>query len=157
MQTLKLLIYTALACFLWYAVAYGEPIVVPPILPNIVMTPGDTMPGVTREKICLSGYTGSVRNVSQKNKNSVFSMYFLDPTKDKFEVDHLVSLELGGSNSIQNLWPQSYTTQPLNAYRKDRLENKLHALVCSGHLDLATAQKAIATDWIAAYKKYVGN
>ena len=69
-------------------------------------------------------------------------------------MDHLISLELGGSNSIKNLWPQSYETQPWNAHVKDALENELHDEVCSGRLDLATAQHDIATDWIAAYKKY---
>ena len=71
-----------------------------------------------------------------------------------YEVDHLISLELGGSNSIKNLWPQSYLTQPWNAHVKDALENELHDEVCSGKVDLATAQHDIATDWIAAYKKY---
>jgi hypothetical protein len=36
------------------------------------------------------------------------------------------------------------------------LEDRLHALVISGKLDLKTAQREIATDWIAAYKKYIG-
>jgi hypothetical protein len=27
-------------------------------------------------------------------------------------------------------------------------------MVCTGKLDLSTAQRDIATDWIAAYKKY---
>jgi len=72
-----------------------------------------------------------------------------------FEVDHLVALEIDGDNSVENLWPQSYHTEPLNAYRKDVLEHRLHYLVCHGELDLATAQQAIATDWVAAYKRYV--
>ena len=38
---------------------------------------------------------------------------------------------------------------------KDRLEGKLHELVCTGQLDLKTAQQAIAADWIGAYKFYV--
>ena len=71
-------------------------------------------------------------------------------------VTRLISLELGGSNSIKNLWPESYRTRPWNARVKDRLENKLHELVCSGQLDLQTAQRAIASNWIEAYKKYVG-
>jgi len=33
---------------------------------------------------------------------------------------------------------------------KDRLEQRLHQLVCAGQLDLATAQHDIATDWIGA-------
>ena len=72
-----------------------------------------------------------------------------------YEVDHLISLELGGSNSIKNLWPESYRTSPWNARVKDRLEDKLHQLVCSGQLDLKTGQQAIASNWIEAYQKYV--
>jgi hypothetical protein len=37
---------------------------------------------------------------------------------------------------------------------KDELERLLPQLVCSHQLDLATAQREMATDWIAAYKKY---
>jgi hypothetical protein len=39
---------------------------------------------------------------------------------------------------------------------KDRLEERLHELVCAGKLDLPTAQRDIAVNWIDAYKKYVG-
>jgi hypothetical protein len=41
-----------------------------------------------------------------------------------------------------------------NAHVKDTLKERLHQLVCSGRLDLSTAQRDIATDWIAAFKKY---
>ena len=33
---------------------------------------------------------------------------------------------------------------------------KLCRLVCEGKVALAEAQREIATDWIAAYRKYVG-
>ena len=72
-----------------------------------------------------------------------------------FEVDHLISLELGGADVAENLWPQSYETQPWNAHVKDKLEDRLHALVCSGKMPLEQAQRDIAADWIAAYHKYV--
>jgi hypothetical protein len=64
-------------------------------------------------------------------------------------------MRIGGSNALKNLWPQSYQTQPWNAHVKDHLENVLHRLVCAGQLALETAQRDIATDWIAAYHKYV--
>lgn len=125
-----------------------------PLLPDPKMSPGATLP-VTRDDICVPGYTKKVRNVPADVKRQVYAEYGIASHKPgEYEVDHLVSLELGGSNSIKNLWPQSYLTQPWNAHVKDVLENELHAEVCSGHLDLATAQHDIATDWIAAYKKY---
>jgi len=39
-------------------------------------------------------------------------------------------------------------------YVKDQLETYLHQQVCAGKLDLKTAQRDIATDWISAYKRY---
>jgi hypothetical protein len=89
-------------------------------------------------------------------KQKVYAEYGIAIHQPKeYEVDHLISLELGGSNDISNLWPQSYVTSPWNAHVKDKLENKLHALVCSGQLDLKTAQQEISHDWVAAYKKYL--
>jgi hypothetical protein len=133
-----------------------------PQAPNPKITPGAVNPQATKDVICVSGYTAGVdangnkvRNVSTAMKNKAFSLYGVDKTVDKFEVDHLISLELGGANDIKNLWPQSYTTQPWNAHKKDVLENKLHRLVCSGKITLKQAQRDIAKDWIAAYNKYV--
>jgi len=124
-----------------------------PLLPNASLTPGATLP-VTAADLSVPGYTKRVRNVPQAVKEKVFAEYGITRRAPReYEVDHLISLELGGSNSIRNLWPQSYLTQPWNAHVKDRLENKLHALVVSGQLDLPTAQRMIGTDWIAAYKR----
>jgi hypothetical protein len=41
-----------------------------------------------------------------------------------------------------------------NARVEDALEDRLRDLVCSGDVDLPTAQREISTDWIGAYKKY---
>jgi hypothetical protein len=96
-----------------------------------------------------------VRNVPESKKNQVYALYGITRVPYGYEVDHLVSLEVGGSNSIKNLWPEHYY-DPLGARTKYRLENRLHALVCSGQLALASAQRQEAANWIAAYKKYVG-
>ncbi len=124
-------------------------------LPNLKITPGDTL-DVTSADICVAGYSSKIRNVPESVKNQAYSEYgIFSRAPGQYEVDHLISLELGGSNSIKNLWPESYTG-PWNAHIKDKLEDRLHSLVCKGSLDLKTAQTEIATDWISAYQKYIG-
>lgn len=125
-----------------------------PILPDPKMTPGDTL-DVASSDVCTPGYTKLVRNVPSEVKKEVYAAYGITHREQgEFEVDHLISLELGGSNDIKNLWPESYLTEPWNAKVKDQLENELHAEICDGWIDMKTAQHEIATDWIAAYKKH---
>lgn len=125
--------------------------------PDPALTPGAVDHRLTTHALCRPGYTAEpgVRHVIPSVKVKVFHEYHIDPATSQFEVDHLVALELGGSNSIKNLWPQDYKSEPWNAHDKDALEDRLHALVCRGELPLATAQHDVATDWIAAYLKYV--
>ena len=125
----------------------------PPILPDPRMTPGSAL-DVTAQDICVPGYTKKVRNVPQAVKEQAYKNYgILHHGKGEFEVDHLISLELGGSNSIKNLWPESYLTEPWNAHVKDALENELHKRICNGTMDMKAAQGCIAKDWISCYKK----
>ncbi len=70
-----------------------------------------------------------------------------------YALDYLITPALGGADNIQNLWPQPYSST-WNARVKDQLEDHLHELVCQGKVQLATAQNDIASDWIAAYKRY---
>ena len=128
------------------------------VRPDSKLTPGKIDPSATKEKICHPGYSKMARNVSNKTKEQVFREYGYDPkiiNRHSFEIDHLISIELGGSNDIDNLWPQSYVTQPLNAHKKDVLENTLKRLVCENKIPLAEAQHEISTDWVVAYQKYV--
>lgn len=141
-----------------------------PIRPDKALTPGDILTNVTIEKLCEKGYVTKekVRKVSESEKRQVFVRYFgAVPTHTgSYEIDHLVSLELGGSDSISNLWPQTYErTNKWNARVKDRLEDKLASLlrarlVSDGSTNasnfLKQIQFEIANDWIAAYAKYVG-
>ena len=118
-------------------------------------TPGDTLSNVATSQICTPGYAQSVRNVPQSEKDEVYAEYDITShPAGAYEVDHLVSLEIGGSNNIKNLWPQSYTGS-YNAHIKDSLEDFLHTQVCSGTLQLQCAQKAISSDWINAYNEMI--
>ncbi|MGD9895704.1 MAG: HNH endonuclease [Candidatus Methylacidiphilaceae bacterium] len=126
-----------------------------PILPDPKLTPGDTFP-VSRADVCVPGYSKKVRDVPIALKREALRRYGV-PLADRrdYEIDHLIPLSLGGSNSIRNLWPQSRKTMPWNAGKKDLLEDRLHKLVCSEKVELVEAQKAISTNWIEAYRKYV--
>jgi len=70
-----------------------------------------------------------------------------------YEEDHLISLQLGGNpTDPRNLWPEPYVGA--NARKKDVVETGLKRLVCAGKMSLVDAQKAISTDWVAAFNKY---
>lgn len=142
----------------------------PPLVPDSKLTPGAVM-NVTVEQLCTKGYAnvyhGGVRNVPTRIKRQVFIEYFgaMPAHPGDFEIDHLISLELGGSNDPKNLWPQSYKTPNWNAHVKDQLEDRMAALLrqClkdKGHIP-ATAlmlqfQGEISSNWTNAYVKYIG-
>ena len=114
-------------------------------------SPGDILPDATKDKICVPGYSSSVRNVPESEKNQVYAEYGITSrTAGQYEVDHLVSLELGGSNAISNLWPEAAAPQP-GFHEKDKVENYLHDQVCSGAISLVDAQREIASDWLSVY------
>lgn len=128
--------------------------------PNPALTPGAVDPRVTQSNlgstICRAGYTRTVRNVPQAIKNRVYKEYALPRHRPgEYEVDHLVALELGGSNDITNLWPEPYNTAD-GARTKDRLENSLKRDVCSGRTPLVVAQHEIATNWFQAFSTSSG-
>jgi hypothetical protein len=125
--------------------------------PNPTLTPGEAFAGVGAAQVCTRGWATAHRDVPESEKEQVFRKYGLAwSSRHGYEVDHLISLELGGDNSIRNLWPE-INDHPRPGYlnTKDILENRLHDLVCDGQLDLGTAQRSIVTDWWAAYQRYV--
>lgn len=125
-------------------------------MPNPKLTPGAVLT-TDKDKICEKGYAQTVRHVPESEKKKVYSSYGIRSHKPgEYEVDHLISLELGGSNDQKNLWPQPYSGN-WNAHQKDALENKLHQMVCEGLINIEEAQKEISTNWVAAYEKYISN
>ena len=121
-------------------------------LPDTACTPGAIFADVTKDQVCVSGYSSGVRNVPDSEKNQVYAEYGIaSHTTGEYEVDHLISLELGGSNDIANLWPEPAEPRP-GFHEKDKVENYLHEQVCSGKMSLQDAQYKIATNWLAIYQ-----
>jgi len=126
-------------------------------LPDPYLTPGAVRTTDAHE-ICLRA-TSDIRKVSAKTKRAVYTAYGnLGGNHTGFcsvqggcEIDHLISLELGGSNDPQNLFPQPYSGVRWNAHVKDRLENELHRNICNGAITPEAAQRQIATNWIQTY------
>jgi hypothetical protein len=126
-------------------------------LPDRRCTPGAIYRRVTRRQVCVSGYAKRARDVPQSRKDAVYAAYGITHRFDfeEGELDHLVSLELGGSNSRANLFPEAAFPAP-GSHQKDRLENRLHSEVCSGRIALRRAQRLIARNWVAAYRARFG-
>lgn len=141
-------------------------------LPDARCTPGATNPAVTQKTIkttiCTSGYTATVRPtepVTEAEKRKAVPGYGWPKgtSLTNFEYDHLIPLELGGAaNSPKNLFPEQHSVNvgglDEGSLVKDGLENKLAAIVCSTHplLTLRQAQRAIATNWVLAYERWMG-
>jgi hypothetical protein len=122
-------------------------------LPDSACTPGAIFANATVQEICTPGYSSSVRNVPFSEKDQAYAEYGIHSHyAGQYEVDHLVPLELGGSNDIANLWPEAASPTP-GFHQKDEVENYLHDQVCSGAMSLKDAQIEIATNWLAVYNR----
>jgi len=137
-----------------------------PSLPDPSRTPGALNPAVTQENIgrtiCVRGWTRTARPPSQYTyelKRAQIRDWYHGGRLRDYEEDHLIPLSLGGApDDAHNLWPEArHPADGWDADLKNELESKLNWLVCSGQLDLAEAQHAIATDWIEAWRRYLGS
>lgn len=128
------------------------------LLPDRQCSPGAYYSGLTRAVLCSSTFrTASIRNVPDSEKHQVEIEYGMAPKGygRTIEIDHIVSLELGGSNDIANLYPEP-GSGPASYHVKDKLENKLHDLVCAGTTTLHAAQAGIASNWEGLYLRIYG-
>ncbi len=116
------------------------------MLPDPKLTPGKV------------AQNGKDRNgITEEMERKVFERYRIPwRRRAEFKIDHLIPLELGGADTIDNLWPQSLRIKPYNAHRKERLTQRLLARIASGEMTLAQAQQEIREDWISCFVDYVG-
>ncbi|HKP92535.1 MAG TPA: hypothetical protein VJS88_01470 [Chthoniobacterales bacterium] len=116
------------------------------LLPNRKLTPG---------KIAQNDNERQGVTVAMEQK--VFARYRLPWTRRaEFKIDHLVPLELGGADAIENLWPQNIRVKPYGAERKELLTGILVAKIAAGKLALSQAQEEVRRDWIDAFIDHVG-
>lgn len=146
--TTKWLLMGGTIGILWASLLIAQPF---HNLPNPQWTPGLTR-ALTKDQICNTKWGQDERKVTQRMKVQVCVMYGITsgcPGKG-YEIDHLISRELGGADDIRNLWPEP---QP-DAHTKDVVENWTHNMVCSGQMSLDFAQHQIATNWTVLLELY---
>jgi hypothetical protein len=134
-------------------------------VPDRTLTPGVVRP-LSVATICHTKWGRDRRHVTAARKKAVFQRYGYTGNDDprcvpdahgrRCEIDHVLSRELGGADVVENLFPQAYGSQPWNAVRKDRLENRLHRELCAGRLTLPAARALLMPDWRVGYRRYFG-
>ena len=123
-------------------------------LPVVSFTPGAAR-DVSVADVC-SARPGIAPPIADTVRQQVLRDYGMEHVPPaEYELDYLITPELGGIADRRNLWPERYESRSWNAHAKDALEHVLPQLVCTGRIDLATAQREMAGNWIAAYKKYL--
>ena len=148
------------------------------------LTPGATNPAVTQaniaQNICKIGWsTGSLRDTqtTPAQKATTYAAYGIPHPKNNTgpnqtcELDHLISIENGGADTLNNIWPECGPANITIAKRyfkmKDAVENYVHNGIChdvpnpklssgpkpSKALTLQEGQDILKGDWYACYVK----
>jgi hypothetical protein len=129
-------------------------------IPDPQCTPGAVNPTITVDVLANPAFrTCCIRNdvTSEAEKKQTYEWYRIAEPSDNFgsnqmcELDHLVPLELGGADTLDNIWPQcgpdGLSLNDRYFKKKDTVENYLAAQVKAGNMALQDAQRGIATDW----------
>jgi hypothetical protein len=123
------------------------------VLPDSVVTPGAVRETVAA-KICGIS-TKAFRHTTEHTKQLVYAAYGIAHHRTgEYEVDHLIPLELGGKDTISNLWPEAANPKP-GFHEKDALENVAHRYICTGAISADSAQRWIVHDFPGMYDRLV--
>jgi hypothetical protein len=129
-------------------------------IPDPNCTPGAINPTLTAMVLRNPTFTTKcVRDnaTSASQKAGTYTWYHIPHPKNNTgatqtcELDHLISLELGGADTLENIWPQcgppGVQLRARYFKQKDIVENFLARQVKAGNMDLAQVQRGIAEDW----------
>ena len=116
-----------------------------PTMPDASLTPGNVC-RTPDEHRYHEGISYCVRNVSLETKNAIIRMYderlgyaIESMNRQDFKIDHFISLCMGGSNDVTNLWPQHRSVFELT----DRLEGYLCDLMAKDDISQVEAINAV--------------
>ena len=126
---------TLLIIFLFIFTSLGS------VLPNKNKTPGNVDPCVTIVWVC-NHFTDSSYPLF-KNIKAAYRNYGIDINDKRYSLNHLIPMNLGGTNEISNLWPM----MNIDFYFKKKIEENIFHCVCYGFITLKEAQYILRTDW----------
>jgi hypothetical protein len=129
-------------------------------VPDPNCTPGAINPTLTIEVLRDPGFTTRCTRdaaTQEEEKTTTYDWYNLPhPSRNSgetqiCELDHLISLKIGGGDTLDNIWPQcgpsGVSLQQRFFKIKDTVENFLAMQVRGGRMNLIDAQRGIAADW----------
>ena len=123
-------------------------------VPDPRLTPGVAR-AINLNDVCTKSYSDDAQLLPVSVQKKVLQEYGIEGDRSRdYRLDYLISPQLGGTDDIRNLWPEPESSTQWNMEAKDALEDRLHQLVCQGKVDVLTAQRDLATDWVSAYKRY---
>jgi hypothetical protein len=137
--------------FVFVALLIGTPALAWAQLPARDLTPGKAMK-VTKEQVCTTDFASSVKPVRDGDSLDAYGAYGVRPDSGR-ELVQLIPSSLGGTNDKENLWPLP-NSREFGPAQKRALDEKLHAMVCAGTIELKIAQEALKKNWMDADKKY---
>jgi Putative Ig domain len=123
-------------------------------LPDPVCTRGAVVRRLGARDLCR-GFRPLPARGAEAVRARVFSELYEIPSGDerRYVLDHLISVTLGGSNAVANVWPQPRDAR-FGPTQKNALERHLRREVCAGRLRLGRAWNLLVDDWERSYRAW---